>query len=703
MTFTIDFLGDEVVEWRKTPDAVAATRVTEYHPRIYVAGPTDARDWLEARLRTDPKVAHLCTKQWRLDLRSATPDSVLRVDIERIDDVQPLACELRHTHERGRFAPGTFRLFNVDFAPQFRYCLEEDVDPTPAHPLSTFSIRLSEKALADGDLSHIIIDGEDVKGAESAVLQALSHRLDRADPDVLVVSNGDVIPLLGRKAEEHDVSLSLGRLPGWSQLAGENTYQSYGQVGFSAARYTVPGRVVLDTSNSFLWSKSSLDGLLDLVHRSWRPLQETGWGSIGTILTSIQIREALSRGVLIPWNKWDPEQFKDVRTLHAADRGGFIFEPRVGLHENVYEVDFASLYPTIICRHNISPETVCCPCDREHAVVPELGYELCDRPGFLPEVLQPILDDRAEFKARLAQNPSEDERASLEARSSALKWILVTCFGYQGYRNAKFGRIECHEALNAYARDILLRSKVHLERAGWNIVHGIVDSLWVTARDPAPTPIEEVAQTVSDDIGIRLEFENHYDWVCFVPRRGAPGGALTKYFGKIADEDAFKIRGIEARQRSTPAFVREVQSDLLDTLDSHRDAAAVCDRLRQHLRVLRQGDVDPKSLVIRKRVSKPLAGYSQRTHTVSALQRYANHGMARNPGQDVRYVVVNDGARSAERVRLHFEECDSYDADYYETLLIRATESVVSPLGWNRERIRRYLRGDRQLGLSAFD
>jgi DNA polymerase I len=77
--------------------------------------------------------------------------------------------------------------------------------------------------------------------------------------------------------------------------------------------------------------------------------------------------------------------------------------------------------------------------------------------------------------------------------------------------------------------------------------------------------------------------------------------------------------------------------------------------------------------------------------------------MTRNPGQDVRYVVVNDGARSAERVRLHFEECGEYDADYYETLLIRAAESVVSPLGWNRERIRRYLRGDRQLGLSAFD
>src|SRR2546428_650949 len=31
-------------------------------------------------------------------------------------------------------------------------------------------------------------------------------------------------------------------------------------------------------------------------------------------------------------------------------------------------------------------------------------------------------------------------------------------FGYQGYKNARFGRIECHEAINAFARDILVHT-----------------------------------------------------------------------------------------------------------------------------------------------------------------------------------------------------------------------------------------------------
>ena len=36
-----------------------------------------------------------------------------------------------------------------------------------------------------------------------------------------------------------------------------------------------------------------------------------------------------------------------------------------------------------------------------------------------------------------------------------LKWMLVTCFGYTGYKNAKFGRIEVHEGITGRSREIL--------------------------------------------------------------------------------------------------------------------------------------------------------------------------------------------------------------------------------------------------------
>jgi len=50
-------------------------------------------------------------------------------------------------------------------------------------------------------------------------------------------------------------------------------------------------------------------------------------------------------------------------------------------------------------------------------------------------------------------------------------------------------------------------------------------------------------------------------------------------------------------------------------------------------------------------------------------------------------VVVDDEKASREQVALAHESVENYDADYYETQLVRAVESVLSPLGWDRAAI----------------
>jgi len=146
------------------------------------------------------------------------------------------------------------------------------------------------------------------------------------------------------------------------------------------------------------------------------------------VLTAIQICEANDRGVLVPWNSWRHEFYKPVGTLHDADRGGFIFAPEVGLHENVHELDFSSLYPNIICTRNVSPDVIRCDCHSDRDDVPGLGYSICDDRGYLVDVLQPIIDARDEIKAAIRHekerdDPDEDRLAELEGRSGALKWI----------------------------------------------------------------------------------------------------------------------------------------------------------------------------------------------------------------------------------------------------------------------------------------
>jgi len=213
---------------------------------------------------------------------------------------------------------------------------------------------------------------------------------------------------------------------------------------------------------------------------------------------------------------------------------------------------------------------------------------------------------------------------------------------------------------------------------------------------------ETLATEITERVDIRLEHEAHYDWVAFVPQRESDAGALTKYFGKGADDGDFKIRGIEDRQRSTPPFIEDVQRSCLERLDATRSPDAVLDCLQDAIKRLHAGTVPVEQLVERNRISKPLEGYTQNTQNVAALKRAREQDLAIHPGQDIEYVVVDDEKTSRERVALAHEEIETDDASYYETQLIRAVESVLSPLGWDRTEIRRELEEIRVPELTAF-
>jgi DNA polymerase I len=706
MPYKFDYRDGDVLAWELTDDGAAFERTEDYTPTIYVSAETDELLATARRhLRGFPTVERTARERKRVGFRH-DPEAVLRVDVAGIDAVRDVAGTVA-----GWQTPGAYRLYDVDFTREFRFWLEEVEDrtepdddvPVPDRALRTVEIDAPIEQIGRGDLRRVTVDGVTVEGP-TAVVETVRERVETVDPDVLLLASSRLVPLLYDLAAAAGVDdFDLGRLAGYDKLAGASTYESYGQVGHSPARYNVPGRAIIDRSNTFMWNQTNLEGCLYLIERSGLPLQELAWSSIGRILTAIQIREARRRDVLVPWHSWRHEFFKPMPTLRAADRGGFTFAPDVGLHEDVHELDFSSLYPNIIATRNVSPERICCDCHPDRTKVPGLDYNICPEEGYLPGLLRTLIDDRDDFKERLAAAPDGSrEQQELEGKVDAIKWILVSCFGYQGFSNAKFGRIECHEAINAFAREILLDAKEALEAGGWRVLHGIVDSLWVAPiEDVEQTDLRALAAEISEGAGIRLEYESPYDWIAFVPRRNDDAGALTKYFGRWCDGE-FKYRGIECRQRSTPPYVETVQRELIAVLDRTRDPERVCDALAGHLAALRRGDVDPADLAATVRVSKVLDDYDRETRTVAALTRADAGNIDRYPGQGVSYVVVDDDAGPMERVRLAHESPDGYDIEYYAEQLRRATESVLSPLGWPEDDIRRYLADRTDASLARF-
>ncbi|MGH7377390.1 MAG: DNA polymerase domain-containing protein, partial [Candidatus Methylomirabilales bacterium] len=371
-----------------------------------------------------------------------------------------------------------------------------------------------------------------------------------------------------------------------------------------------------------------------------------------------------------------------------------------GLYEGVGEIDFASMYPSLMVHHNISPETVGCACCPE-AATPEIGISTCrKREGLVTKMLRPILARRARLKG-LRDGAMGEARDLLDARQNALKWILVCCFGYLGYRNARFGRIEAHEAVTAHSRETLLKAMALAEARGFKVLHAIVDSLWLQKPGATAADYTALCAAIGEATGIPIALEGIYKWIAFLPSRTHPGVGVPNRFVGAFCGGGLKIRGIEQRRSDTPAFVREAQEAMLEILARADGAAgfraavpAVLEVLAKAAARLQEGRVPVEALTISKTVSQEAGEYRTGSLVALASRQMAAAGVPVHPGEQVRYVITGfDKQNAGERIRaLPLLTPDlTYDAAKYIEMLLEAAATLLQPAGITPAAIRQAL------------
>jgi DNA polymerase-2 len=355
----------------------------------------------------------------------------------------------------------------------------------------------------------------------------IARFLKRFDPDVVLSDDGDasLLPFLFSAEERWKTFIPWDResYPVRRQANRKGySYFSYGRTYYKAPAHLFLGRWHIDRQNSFIYGESGIEGVIELARMAKVPVQRMARTSPGTAITSMQLDRAFQEGILIPWRKGEPERFKTAWDLLVADKGGLVFQPRLGIFEDVAEIDFTSMYPTMMAIHNISPETVLCGCCENHRV-PEVGYSICEkREGIVPKTLRPILSRRAGLKRMAKEDKINEDTAKRETynrKQTALKWMLVTSFGYLGYRNARFGRIEAHEAVTAFGREKLLIAKEICEEMGFELLHAITDSLWIRKKGFTEEEVLELCKKISDATGVNMNLEGIYRWMAFLPSK----------------------------------------------------------------------------------------------------------------------------------------------------------------------------------------
>ncbi|MDP2844796.1 MAG: DNA polymerase domain-containing protein, partial [Candidatus Methanoperedens sp.] len=251
-----------------------------------------------------------------------------------------------------------------DFLDDSQHAIDYEVPDLVKMELSAMPCRDKGIVTMDDPIGRITLGDILIEGrGESEMIDELNREVASADPDLIVTERGDSfdLPYLHHRAALHDIDLQLGREKDILPESGGKSYFSYGRILYKPRGYPLAGRLHLDKS-IFLFREGGLLGLIDLARITGIPLQELARLSPGSAVTALQVNHALRDGVLVPWKRNLAEYWKTAEELLIADRGALVIEPKVGLHENAFEVDFASLFPNIMVNHNISPETVLCGC-----------------------------------------------------------------------------------------------------------------------------------------------------------------------------------------------------------------------------------------------------------------------------------------------------------------------------------------------------
>ena len=531
---------------------------------------------------------------------------------------------------------------------------------------------------------------------ESELLKGLQRILDEYNPDVVFARWGDgwLFPFLIESARRQEIEFNPSRDARQRyRLIQESTFESYGSIYFRAQQTHLFGRWHIDPKNSTMdmGFKFSMRSAIEMARVTGVDVQTAARNSPGSGFTAMQIREALGRGILIPSQKRQTERFKSALELNAADGGGLNYRPLIGLHKNVAELDFFSMYPSIMKAWNISGETVGVE-GKKTRYVPNSGAPITlDVDGLVASVLAPLLEKRLTVKRAMKELPEDDpDRAMLQSIADALKWLGYVSFGYQGYKNNLFGNIQAHEAICAIGRETLVTSIETAQEMGFKVLGANVDSLFVQKEEARRSQdFSSLMNEINFRTGLIIELEGIFDWLVFTTSKLNPRiGAANRYFGRF-DKGGLKVRGLAQRRSDSCNWIADAEREILSLLEGESNPDCLPALIPQAIALTRSffenldaEHVPVEDLVCQTKLSREPHEYKGNSTSAKVARQLTAEGKQPRVGQRVKFIYTHGEKTSVLAWDLAVEpDYSLINKLRYKELLLRTVHLVLEPLG----------------------
>jgi len=411
--------------------------------------------------------------------------------------------------------------------------------------------------------------------------------------------------------------------------------------------------------------------------------------NISSWIRSMLYYEHRKRNYLIP-NESDIRKLKNQTDTKAVIKGkkylgAVVIDPLTGMFFDVVVVDFASLYPSVIKRWNLSYETVRCPHEECMANrIPGLSHWVCTkRRGIMSELVGFLRDFRVYIYKKLAKSEQDlVKKRHYDVVQSALKVFINASYGVFGAESFPLYCPPVAEATTALGRYFLLQTLKKAMELGIAVLYGDTDSLFLWK--PEPEKLEELVGWVSKNLQVDLEVDKKYKWVAF-------SGRKKNYVG-ILDDGTVDAKGIVGKKRNTPEFIKSFIMQAIDLLGKAEDVQEL-DKAIDYLKKityeyydrLKKKEVPLDELVFKVTLTKPLLSYIKNTpQHVKAAKQLQRFGKQVGVGDVISFVKVRggEGVKAVQLARI-----DEVDSEKYIEHLRTALEQVLEALGTSFEEI----------------
>jgi len=580
------------------------------------------------------------------------------------------------------------------------------ISPTGSPSPIRDPVRLVAWKNSDGHSSTV----QSEKNSDEEIIDGLSKIHQKFDPDVVFSFGGNTFdwPYLIKRANLTKTKLSVGRddgparqsLYGHFSLTGranvdlldfsgdlydvkiktvENVAKFLGVEASNPAideteyyahwtgndRSALVGQMKAQAASVFNVGEDALDYTLQLSNLSALPPDQVLAAAVGFRVDSYLMMEAHKLGELIPAR----EELNIV-----PYKGAIVLEPSVGLHDRVAVLDFSAMYPSLMVKYNISPDTLVDSAGEDVFEVPEVGHHFRKNPpGLYKIVLSQLIASRQAAKREAAKTPrGTREHKILKAREKATKVITNATYGYAGWAGSRWYSREVAESAAALGRDTINKSIDLAKSLGLKVLYGDTDSLFVEYNEKL---VSQFIKEIDKNLGLEINLGQLYTRILFTE-------AKKKYAGLMEDGE-LDVVGMEAIRGDWSNLARNVQNEVLRLVLEDANPTRAKSYVTNLIKDLESAKVPKPSLVIWKTLTKRPDEYEVNAPHVEVARKMAKEGWSVSVGDKVGFIITKKPGKLYQKAEPHFKvSMEQVDYDYYvNNQIVPAAARVLEVFG----------------------